>query len=127
MPVTESVRPWAFLLAEAPNHISRDNVVIAAGAGKLAPGTVLGKVTSTGLPATGKYVPSPATGSDGSQVAVAVLGVAVDATSADVPAAVVARRAEVVAGSLAYDTSVNDATKRAAKATQLAAVGITVR
>ena len=127
MPFVERARAWGFLMSESPTRFSRDSVVIASGAGKLAPGTVLGKITAPGQPNTGKFVPSPATGTDGSQSAVAILGAAVDATSTDVPAAVLAREGEVAAAALAYDVSVNDATKKTAKATQLAAVGIAVR
>jgi hypothetical protein len=86
---------------------------------------VLGKIT-----AGGKYIPSPAavvTGSEGAQTAVAVAIGRYDATSADVKAAVISRAAQAKGVALAYDASVNDATKIAAKATQLAAAGIIVR
>lgn len=120
--LTEGKRPGQFLLSEGNFHISRDQVVVASGSGKLAAGTVLGKLTSGG-----KYKASTDTGADGGQTAVAVLLYGVDATSADQPAVVISRSAEVKSGELAYDASVSDATKRAAKATQLAAVGIIVR
>lgn len=111
-----------FLLSEANGNRSRDVVTVASGAGVIAPGTVLGKLTSGG-----KYTPSPATGSDGSQTAVAVALYGCDATSADQKVVVIARDAEVNTNLLAYASSVDDATKKAAKATQLAAVGIIVR
>lgn len=120
---TESRRALAFLLSEANGNRSRETITVVSGAGVLEAGTVLGKIS-----ASGKYTPSPATGADGSETAFAVLAYGVDATSADVPAAViVARDAEVKAPELAYAASVDDATKRAAKAAQLAAVGIMVR
>lgn len=111
-----------FLLSEANGNRSRDVVVVASGAGVIAPGTVLGKLTTGG-----KYTPSPATGSDGSQTAVAVALYGCDATSADQKVVVIARDAEVNTNLLAYASSVDDAAKKAAKATQLAAVGIIVR
>lgn len=111
-----------FLLSEANGSLSREVVTVASGAGVIAPGTVLGKLTSGG-----KFVPSPATGSDGSQTAVAVALYGCDATSADQKITVIARDAEVNANLISHASSVDDATKRAAKATQLAAVGIIVR
>ncbi|WGD31215.1 head decoration protein [Ancylobacter sp. WKF20] len=122
--LTEPRRDGEFILNEVNGggNFSRDTIVIASGAGKVQPGTALGKVT-----ASGKYVPSPATGSDGSQTAVALNVAYVDATSADVKVAAITRSTEVNGKILAYDSTVNDDTKKAAKATQLAAVGIIVR
>jgi hypothetical protein len=46
-----------FILSEDDEgRLSRDNIIIASGAGQLRPGTVLGKLT-----AGGKFVPSPET------------------------------------------------------------------
>jgi Bacteriophage lambda head decoration protein D len=68
-----------FILSEDDEgRLSRDKIVVASGAGKLRPGTVLGKLT-----ASGKFAPSPETGVNGSETAVAVLVGGVDATSAD--------------------------------------------
>ncbi len=75
--------------------ISRDVVTIASGSGKLAPGRVLSK-----LSAGGKYVPYDNVGTDGSEVAKAILYAAVDATSADVRAVVHSRLCEVKASLL---------------------------
>lgn len=112
-----------WLKSEAENYFSRDTAIIAAGAGKLQSGTVLAQVA-----ATGKFVPAAAAGSDGSQTAVAVLFAAVDATSADVPMAVIVRRhAQVSHNGLAWGPTITDATKRAAAIAQLRAVGILVR
>ncbi|MFN4100366.1 MAG: head decoration protein [Pararhodobacter sp.] len=86
-------------------------------------GSVLGKIT-----ASGKYTLSPATGADGSQVASAVLLYAVDATLADATGIVVARGPTIVSrAGLAYEGTVNDAAKIAAKIAQLATVGIIAR
>lgn len=122
-PAVEKARNLAFILEEAPGTLSRDVVTIASGAGKLEAGTVLGKLT-----AGGKYVPSPDAGADGSQVAIAVLAYAVDATSADVTdAVVIANDAEVKNPMLIFHASVSDSTKRNAKLTQLRAVNIKAR
>lgn len=118
----EGRRPGEFLLTEGNGQISREAGVVASGSGVIAPGTVLGRLT-----ADGKLVPSPATGSDGSQTAVAVALYGCDATSADQNIAIIARDAEVKADLLVHHSTVNDAAKRAAKAAQLAAVGIIVR
>lgn len=120
--VYEGRHPGTFLLSEANFHRSRDNIVVASGAGKLEAGTILAKVT-----ASGKYVAAAATGSDGTQTAVAVLFRGVDATSADVPVAAITRDAEVKGIELVYGTTVNDDTKKLASRTQLAAAGIITR
>lgn len=122
---TEGRHSGEGLISEANFHRSRDNIIIVSGAGVLAPGTVLGKIT-----ASGKYEPATAAAADpdvGSQTAVAILLYGVDATSADVPAAAITRDAEWNVNTLTYDATVDDATKRGAKHTQLAAVGIIVR
>ncbi len=122
---TDKPRPLAFILSEANGLLSRDTVTIVSGAGKLEAGTVLGKIT-----ASGKYIASPnaqVAGSEGAETASAVLAYAVDATSADVEAVVVNKDAEVKEPVLLFHASVNDATKRNAKLTQLRAVGIKAR
>ena len=107
---------------EAPNLFSRESITVAAGA-NLSLGTVLGRIT-----ASGKYTLSPATGADGSQTAVAVLLYPVNATLADAVGIVVTRGPAIVSrAALAYEATVNDAAKIAAKITQLAAVGIFAR
>ena len=119
---TETPRPLAFVLTELPGNLSRDEVTIVSGAGKLAAGSVLGKIT-----ASSKYTFSPDTGADGSQTAIAILAYPVDATSADVQAVIVANDAEVKDPMLIFAASVNDGTKRNTKLTQLRAVGIKAR
>jgi len=119
---TEGRHAGEGLLSEANFHRSRDKITVASGAGVLAPGTVLAKVT-----ASGKYVPSAATGSDGSQTAVAILLYPVDATSADVDVAAITRDAEWNINTLTYGSTVNDDTKKLAARTQLAALGIISR
>jgi hypothetical protein len=112
-----------FILSEDDEgRLSRDTIVIASGAGKLLPGTVLGKVT-----ASGKFVPSPETAADGSETASAILVGLVDASAADAVAVGVMRHAEVNRQGLFYDASVDDDPKKSAKWDQLRAIGIVVR
>jgi hypothetical protein len=124
---TEKARNLAFILREPDGTVSREVVTIASGEGVLEPGTVLGKVT-----ASGKYVASPAAqvaGKEGAETATVILGYGVDATSADAKAVVVdgAGGVEVKNPMLIFHSSVNDATKRNTKLTQLRAVGIKAR
>lgn len=119
------IRDGGFIQSEANYARARDMVTIAGGtggAGHLYAGTVLGKLTSGG-----KYVPSPASGADGSQTAIAILWGEVDATEGDVVAAIVSRDCEVRAADLRFDSSVDTDNEKDAKYTQLAAVGIIVR
>lgn len=122
---TEGKRDTEGVLSEANGQRSRDTVTIASGAGVVAPLTVLGKIT-----ASGKFIPSPAAevvGSEGAEVADAVNLYGVDATSADVRVAVIARDAELNGNFLTYDASRNlDAEKLAARV-DLAAKGVIVR
>lgn len=123
--LTEGRHAVEFLLSTGNGNISFDNVTLHGGftgAGTLKAGTVLGKITSGG-----KYAASPASGSDGSQTAVAILAHNVDISGGDVEAAVVDGNAEVIGAALEYEATVDTDNEKAAKATQLAAVGIKVR
>jgi len=103
-------------------NYTRESVTLLAGT-NYALGSVLGIVT-----ASGKYKLSPDTGTDGSQVAVAVLIEAVDATAADATGLIVARGPVIVSkAQLNYDATVGTAAKIATKEGQLAAVGIVPR
>ena len=122
---TMQTRNLAFLLSEAAGRRSRSIVTIANGAGKLAAGTVLGKVT-----ATGEYVPAldaEAVGFEGAETAVAILAYGVDATAQAVEVTAIDRDAEAKLPMLSFDASVDDQTKTDAKIAQLNAVGIRVR
>ena len=78
MPVlTEPPSMGDVLKYEVNPNYTREVVTLLAGM-PYPVGSVLGKIT-----ASGKYTLSPATGADGSQVAMAVLLYAVDATLAD--------------------------------------------
>ena len=120
--LAQSRPPLQFLMSEANFHRSRDTIVIVAGSGVVNPGTVLGKIT-----ASGKYAPSPATGADGSETGAALNLYQVDATSADAAVSAVTRDCEVNGKILYFAATVNDDTKKGAKAAQLRAAGIIVR
>lgn len=219
MALTEARHAGEFVLSEGAGHISRDNIVVLSGEGKLSAGQVLGKtVTSSTAVATAKagntvgsgammldgttpvlstakqgrysviciepgsntgtfevidpngvllgtYVAASAafaidikftiadatdfvagdaffvdvaiagvkyrsadpTNTDGSGIACAVLFAPVDATSADAKGVAFLRTSEVIGATLSYDAAVDDATKKALKIAELAAVGIIVR
>jgi hypothetical protein len=119
---TEGRHPGEGLLSEAEGSRSREAITVASGSGIIAPGSVLGKLTSGG-----KYKLSTDTGADGGQTAVAIALYGCDATSADQKITAIVRDAEWNGNTLTYDATVNDGTKRTAKQTQLAAVGIIIR
>ncbi|KQI68700.1 hypothetical protein AN189_07285 [Loktanella sp. 3ANDIMAR09] len=119
---TEGPRSLGFALSEAEHGRSRDEVTIASGAGILRPGQVLGKITESG-----KYVPADPAATDGSQVAVAVLGYSVDASSDDALAVALTRAAQLKGPELIYDDGVDDAAKTQTQIDELAAVGLIVR
>ncbi|MBW6494357.1 MAG: head decoration protein [Burkholderiaceae bacterium] len=123
MPVlTEQPSTGDVLKYEVNPNYTREVITLLIGT-PYPVGSVLGKIT-----ASGKYTLSPATGADGSQVAVGVLLYAVDATLADAVGIVVARGPSIVSrAGLAYDGTVDDGTKITAKIAQLAAVGIIAR
>jgi len=113
------------LKREFDPHYSRETVTLKAGTA-CPLGAVLGRIT-----ADGKYILSPhvaVTGSEGAEIANAVLIEAVDATAADTPALVLVRGPVIVADrALAFDASVADAAAQYLKHQQLAAHGIVVR
>jgi hypothetical protein len=117
---TEARRTGEFILSEANGTRSREQVVVVSGAGKLAAGTVLGKVT-----ASGKYAAYDNAAETGVEVAAGILYAAVDATSADAPAVIVESHAEVSADQLGWGT--NDATGKTAGKADLLARGIKIR
>ena len=123
MPVlTEPPSMGDVLKYEVNPNYTREVVTLQLGLSYPA-GSVLGRIT-----ASGKYTLSPATGADGSQTAVAVLLYPVNATLADAVGIIVTRGPAIVSrAALAYEATVNDAAKIAAKITQLAAVGIIAR
>jgi hypothetical protein len=104
---------------------NREVVTLKAGT-NYAAGSVLGRITTSGV-----YRLSPhavVAGDEGAEVAVAVLVEAVDATAGQAKGVVVARGPAIVSkDQLVFDASVNDAAKRNAKYSQLVYAGIVPR
>lgn len=90
MAMTEARRTGEFLISEASGTRSRSEVTIAAAAGALVAGTVLGKIT-----ATQKYVAYNNAASDGSEVAAGVLYAAAPDLAVDQKAVAFVRDCEV--------------------------------
>lgn len=119
--ITENPHAGGFILSEANGKRSRENVTIVQGEGALPAGTVLGKITGSG-----KYRAYDNNGTDGSETAAAILIHPVDATDADVDAAVIARDAEVNQHELVWADDNNTSDIEAGIA-DLENVGIIVR
>lgn len=91
MAFNEGKHTAEFMLSEGNGTISREQVVIAAAAGALVAGTVLGKIT-----ASGKYVAYSNAASDGTEVAAGILWADAPDLITDQKAAALVRSAEVV-------------------------------
>ena len=89
--LTEGKHAGGFLVWEVLRDYTRATVTIASGAGKLEPGTVLGKITTGG-----KYTTLAPAASNGSQNAAGILWGQADATDADAPAVVLVRGPAIV-------------------------------
>jgi hypothetical protein len=109
------------LVSELPGMMSRDDAVVASGAGVVYGNTILGKIT-----ASGKYVPHNTAAADGSQNAAAILLHKVDATSADAKAVIVYKDAVFNANEVIFMTGISAPNKTAAIAA-LKALGIVLR
>lgn len=106
----ETLRSFCYLGETAALNIVNEEIIVASGAGVLKPGTVLGKIT-----ASGKYVLHDAGLSNGAQTAAAILGHAVDATSADVTTvATVNGPATIFGNYLTFKSGISDSNKKAA-------------
>ena len=120
--LSETKHAGGFLVWEVLRDYTRETVTIASGAGKLEPGTVLGKITTGG-----KYTVLTPGASNGSQNAVGILWGAADATDADAPGVVILRgpaivnRHEIIWPEGATEAQITTAT------TALAALGIILR
>jgi len=94
-----------------------EEITIAAAAGNLPTGTVLGKIT-----ASGKYKRHVAGAADGTETAAGILLDGVDASGAsDVKAVRVRSNARIAPLALSWDVSVNTAPEKAAALASLAA------
>lgn len=90
MALTEGKHPLEFLVSEEDDNYSRENVTVAAAAGAMVAGTVLGVIT-----ASGKYTAYSNSASDGTEVAAGVLCYPVDDLAADQKAVAIVRHAIV--------------------------------
>ena len=119
--LTEGKHAGGFLVWEVLRDYTRETVTIASGAGKLEPGTVLGKITTGG-----KYTVLAPAATNGSQNAAGILWAGVD-SAADAPGVVLLRgpaivnRHEIVLPEGATEAQITAAT------TALAALGIILR
>ena len=118
----EGKHAGGFLIWEVLRDYTRETVTIASGAGKLAPGTVLGKITTGG-----KYIALAPAATNGSQNAAGILWSDVDATDAEASGGVlvrgpaIANRHELIWPEGATEAQITTAT------TALAALGIILR
>ena len=123
--LTQSPTLGDLLKYELRSSYCRETVTLKAG-NNFALGSVLGKIT-----ASGKYRLSPnavVTGDEGAETALAILIEAVDATAADKTGLIVARGPAILSkAALVFDATVNDATKKGTKHTQLSAIGLVPR
>ena len=118
----EGLHPGAFLMSEANGQRSRENIIIESGAGIIAPGTVLGKVT-----ATGKYIASAIGAADGSETPVAINIYGADASASDAAVSAIVRDAEVNGHCLVYHADRDQPAEKDAANAALGALGIIVR
>lgn len=108
-----------YIVSESNGYRSREEAVIASGAGVLKAGRVLGRITASGKLTS--YTPGAA---DGSQNAAAILYQGCDATSADVRRTITARDSEVNAAVLSWGAAVTTDTHKNTALAALAALGI---
>ncbi|MEG3637654.1 head decoration protein [Magnetococcus sp. PR-3] len=106
--MNETNHAGEFVVSEGNGSISRETVTILNGR-TLVPGTVLGKITSSG-----KYREIDPAATSGAEVAVAILYDHVDASAGDAGGVVIHRLAEANAGRLVFDAAVTDAQKTTA-------------
>ena len=120
--LTEGKHAGGFLVWEVLRDYTRETVTIASGAGKLEPGTVLGKITTGG-----KYTTLAPAATNGSQNAAGILWDKVDASAADAPWVIMLRgpaivnRHEIIWPDGATEAQITAAT------TALATIGIILR
>lgn len=95
MALNEGKHTGEFLLSEGNGTISREEVTVAAAAGAMVPGTLVGKIT-----ASGKYKEYNNANSDGSEVAAGITYAAVTDSASDQKAVIIARNAEVMSSAL---------------------------
>ena len=120
--LTETNHAGGFLIWEVLRDYTRETVTIASGAGKLEPGTVLGKITTGG-----KFTKLTPAATNGSQNAAGILWAGVDASAADALGVVILRgpalvnRHEIIWPEGASEAQITAAT------TALGALGVILR
>jgi hypothetical protein len=120
--LTEGKHAGGFLVWEVLRDYARETITVASGAGKLEPGTVLGKITTGG-----KYTGLAPSATNGSQNPAGILWAGVDASSADAPGVVVLRGPAIVnSHEIVWPEGATEAQITAAT-TALAALGIILR
>ena len=120
--LTEGKHAGGFLVWEVLRDYTRETVTIASGAGKLEPGTVLGKITTGG-----KHTTLAPAATNGSQNAAGILWDAADASIADAPGVVLLRGPAIVnRHEIIWPDGANEAQITAAT-TALATIGIILR
>ena len=97
-------RAGHYIVSEAPGWRSRDQAMLAAGAGVCVAGTVLGRVS-----ASGDYAPLDPDAADGTETAAAILYEERDAADTAQRCVVTARDAEVHAAVLDWPAGATDA------------------
>jgi hypothetical protein len=120
--LVETRHPGEFILSEANGQRSREAITIASGAGIIAAGTVLGKVT-----ASGKYIASAVGATDGSEVPSAIAIYGADASASDVTVSAIIRDAEVNGKCLTYHADRDQPVEKTAANVALATLGVIVR
>lgn len=120
--LTEGKHAGGFLVWEVLRDYNRETITIASGAGKLAPGTLLGKITTGG-----KFTALAPAATNGSQNPAGILWAGVDATGADALGVVILRGPAIVnRNELVWPAGATEAQITAAT-TALAALGILLR
>ena len=120
--LTEGKHTGGFLVWEVLRDYTRETVTIASGAGKLEPGTVLGRITTGG-----KYTSFAPGASNGSQNASGILWDSVDASATDASAVILFRGPAIVnRHDLVWPDGATEAQITAAT-TALASIGIILR
>jgi len=120
--LTEGKHAGGFLVWEVLRDYTRETVTITSGAGKLEPGTVLGRITTGG-----KYTSFAPGASNGSQNASGILWDSVDASAADAPAVILLRGPAIVnRHDLVWPDGATEAQITTAT-TALASIGIILR
>jgi hypothetical protein len=120
--LTEGKHAGGFLVWEVLRDYTRETITVTSGAGKLEPGTVLGRITTGG-----KFTSLAPAATNGSQNAAGILWGSVDASDADAPGVMILRgpaivnRHEIVWPEGATEAQITTAT------TALAALGIILR